>query len=58
MLNNKDNIKIEADNEKEIIYKFILENTLGMEKIFDYAKQIGNTKPILKLYELGDDTNE
>lgn len=58
LLINKDNIKIEADNEKEIIYKFILENTLEMEKIFDYAKKIGNTKPILKLYELGDDTNE
>ena len=29
-----------------------------MEKIFDYAKKVGNAKIILKLYELGDETNE
>lgn len=58
LLINKDKIKIEVDNEKDIIYNFIYENNLMMEKIFDYAKKVGNTKIILKLYELGDETNE
>lgn len=58
LLINKDNVKIEVDNKKEIIYKFILENNLIMEKIFDYARLIGNMKPIIKLYELGDNENE
>ena len=53
VLINKDNIKIEIDNEKEIIYKFIKENELDFEKIFEYANEINNLKPITKLYELG-----
>ena len=53
ILINKDNIKIEAENEKEIIYKFIKDNELNFEKIFEYAKKINNIKPIMKLYELG-----
>ena len=53
VLINKDNIKIEADNEKEIIYKFIKDNQLELEKIFEYANKINNLKPITKLYELG-----
>ena len=58
ILINKDNIKIEVDNEKEIIYKFIKENKLEMEKIFEYAKKADNIKTILKLYEMGDDKSE
>lgn len=58
ILINKDNIKIEVDNEKEIIYKFIKDNKLEFEDIFAYAKQLNNIKPIKKLYELGELTNE
>ena len=53
ILMNKDNIKIEVDNEKEIIYKFIEDNQLNLEKIFEYANKINNLKPIIRLYELG-----
>ena len=53
ILINKDNIKIEVDNEKEIIYKFIKDNNLEFDKIFEYANKTNNLKPILKLYELG-----
>ncbi len=53
ILMNKDNIKIEVDNEKEIIYKFIETNQLNLEKIFEYANKINNLKPIIRLYELG-----
>lgn len=53
VLINKDNIKIEVPNEKEIIYKFIRDNELELEKIFEYANKLNNLKPIEKLYELG-----
>ena len=53
MLINKDNLKIEVDNEKEIIYKFIKDNELELEKIFEYANKINNLKPIKRLYEFG-----
>lgn len=53
ILINKDNIKIEVDNEKEIIYKFIEDNNLEIEKIFEYANKTNNLKSIMKLYELG-----
>lgn len=52
ILLNKDNINIEVDNAKEIIYKFIENNDLKLEKIFEYANKINNFKPIKKLYEL------
>lgn len=58
VLINKDNIKIETNNEKEIIYKFIKDNGLEFEKIFEYANKINNIKPIKKLYELGGDNIE
>lgn len=57
VLINKDNIKIEIDNEKEIIYKFIKENELDFEKIFKYAKKINSLEPIKKLYDL-EENNE
>lgn len=53
ILINKDNIKIEVENEKEIIYKFIKDSELNFEKIFEYANKTNNVKPIMKLYELG-----
>lgn len=49
LLINKDNIKIEVDNEKEIIYKFIKDNKLELEKIFEYANKINNFKSIKKI---------
>ena len=52
ILLNKDNINIEVDNAKEIIYKFIDDNGLELEKIFEYANKINNFKPIKKLYDL------
>lgn len=57
ILMNKDDIKIEAD-EKEVIYKYIKENELELEKIFEYANEINNLKPIIKLYELGGNENK
>lgn len=53
LLLNKDNIKIEVDNEEEIIYKFIKDNNLDIRKIFFYANITQNMKAIVKLYELG-----
>ena len=53
ILINKDNIKIEVDDEKDNIYKFIEDNKLEFEKIFEYANKINNLRPIMKLYELG-----
>lgn len=58
ILINKDNIKIEVDNEKKIIYKFIKDNELELEKIFSYANKINNLKPIKRLYELGGENVE
>lgn len=57
ILMNKDDIKIESD-EKEVIYKYIKENELELEKIFEYANEINNLKPIIKLYELGGNENK
>ncbi len=53
VLINKDNISVEVDNEKEIIYKYIKDNKLEMAKIFEYAKLTKNIKAIEKLYEMG-----
>ncbi len=53
ILINRDNIEIETEYEKEIIYKFIKDNKLEFEKIFEYANKINSLKPIKKLYELG-----
>ena len=58
ILINKDNINIEASDEKKIIYNYIKENKLEMDKIFEYANKINNLKPIKKLYELGGKGNE
>ena len=51
IINNKDNIKIEVNNVKEIIYNFIKSNKLDMELIFKYAKLTNNKKVIDKLYD-------
>jgi len=53
LLANKEQINIEVENEKEIIYKFIKENNLEFDKIFMYAKLTNNKRAIEHLYELG-----
>lgn len=53
VLNNKDDIKVEVTNEKDIIYKFIKDNELGIDKIFEYAHKTKNKKAIERLYDLG-----
>lgn len=54
ILNNPDDINIEVENPKQLIFKFIKENNLDIEKIFKYAHQTNNFKAIKKLYELGE----
>lgn len=58
ILTNKDNIKIEVSNEKDIIFNFIKENNLDMLKVFEYANEINDIKPIISLYDLMGDKNE
>lgn len=53
LLLNKDNIKIEVDNEEELIYRFIENNDLKMQKIFQLANLTNNKKIINKLYDMG-----
>jgi len=53
VLINKEQIKIEADNKKEIIYKFIYDNNLTIENIFKYANITKNKKVVDELYKLG-----
>ena len=52
IINNKDQINIEVDNEDEIIYSFIEENKLNFEKIIKYARVTNNKKILEKLYIL------
>ena len=53
ILNNRDNIKIEVENKKQIIFNYIRENELDIEKIFEYAYKINSFKAIEKLFILG-----
>jgi len=53
LLNNKEKVKIEVDDEKKIIFNFIKDNSLDIENIFYYAKITNNKKAIDKLYDLG-----
>ena len=52
IINNKEEINIEVDNEDEIIYSFIEENKLDFEKIIKYARVTNNKKILEKLYIL------
>lgn len=52
IINNKDQINIEVDNEDEIIYEFIKKNELDFEKIIKYARETNNKKVLEKLYIL------
>lgn len=58
LLTNKDKIKIEVSNKKDIILKFINDNNLDMVKAFEYANKIGDMKPIINFYYLMGEKNE
>lgn len=49
LIENKDNINIEVEDEDEIIYKFIQENKLDFEKIIKYARETNCKKAIEKI---------
>lgn len=52
ILDNKDNINIEAQNANEILYSIIEECNLDFEKIIKYARETNNRKILDKLYVL------
>lgn len=52
IINNKDQINIEVDNEDKILYNFIEENKLDFEKIIKYARETKNKRALDKLYIL------
>ena len=49
LIENKDKIKIDVDNEDEIIYQFIKNNNLDFEKIIKYAVDTKCKKVINKI---------
>ena len=49
LIENKDNIGIEADNPDETIYNYIKNENLDSEKIFQYVMRINNKKILDKL---------
>ena len=53
ILNNKDNIPIDMDNVRKVIYQFIKEEKLEIDKIFEYAKKTKSKTAIERLYEMG-----
>lgn len=52
ILDNKDNIHIEAQNADEILYRIIEEYKLDFEKIIKYARETNNRKVLDKLFIL------
>ena len=52
ILDNKDNIYIEAQNADEILYRIIEECKLDFEKIIKYARETNNRKVLDKLFVL------
>lgn len=52
ILDNKDNIHIEAPNADEILYRIIEECKLDFEKIIKYARETNNKKVLDKLFVL------
>lgn len=49
LIENKDNVNIEVENEDEIIYNFIQENNLDFEKIIKYARETNCKKALEKI---------
>ncbi len=52
LIENKDNINIEVENEDELIYGFIKENELDFEKIIKYARETNCKKALKKILVL------
>lgn len=52
ILDNKDNIPIDAQNVDEILYRIIEECKLDFEKIIKYARETNNRKVLDKLFVL------
>ena len=52
ILDNKDNIPIDAPNVDEILYRIIEECKLDFEKIIKYARETNNRKVLNKLFVL------
>lgn len=52
ILENRDNIYIEAENADEILYKIIQESNLNFEKIIKYARETNSKKILDKLFIL------
>ena len=52
ILDNKDNIPIDAPNADEILYRIIEECKLDFEKIIKYARETNNRKVLDKLFIL------
>lgn len=52
ILDNKDNIPIDAPNADEILYRIIEECKLDFEKIIKYARETNNRKVLNKLFVL------
>lgn len=52
ILDNKDNIHIEAQNADEILYRIMQECKLDFEKIIKYARETNNRKVLDKLFVL------
>ena len=52
ILDNKDNIPIDAPNADEILYRIIEECKLDFEKIIKYARETNNRKILDKLFVL------
>lgn len=50
IINNKDHVNIEVDNEDQILYDFIEKNKLDFEKIIKYARETKSRKVLEKLY--------
>lgn len=52
LIENKDNINIEVENEDELLYRFIKENELNFEKIIKYARETNCKKAFEKILVL------
>lgn len=52
LLINEDNIKIDALNPQKIIFNYIKNNNLDIQKMYFYAKQLKKFNVIMNLFEL------
>ncbi len=52
LIENKDNINIEVENEDELLYRFIQGNELNFEKIIKYARETNCKKAFEKILVL------